>query len=856
MFLIGLELDLSTFQANIRRSIVIAGSGLIGPFAVSAPVGYLLYTKYGASTASVGNFIFFIMVSMSITAFPVLARILSDHNLFHTRVGITAISAASIDDAVGWCLLALVVAIVSANSALSALWSFLCGVAWVLFMLFFVRRVKLSATHETLSTSLIFLVYFMVLISSWVTEAIGIHAIFGAFILGLVVPHEDGFAIQLTEKTEDFVAILLVPLYFANSGLRTKIGLLDDATAWGMVILVITCACTGKIFGATFASRWLGLSWRESWSVGFLMNTKGLVELIVLNVGLDAGVISEKVFVIMTIMAIFTTLMTSPIITYIYPSKHHVHETGFGGSGEARTMQRTKTTMSIIREVELLSSSNAPAAEASELKVLVCLFEQRSLPGFMSLVQMLDSSKKLLLGDSEKKAPESDLKTGQEESTSVTSPVVSVVALRLIELTDRTSAVMAGIEEQTTILRDPLLNVFRTFAALNKIQCFPAVAIRKPELFGEEIVTYVNEAGTGLVLVPFDAKIEGDGWFEQHQSSKAILASVFAESRATVGAFVDNGFGGFYDSMLGTSATWVNPRDRGDTMIPPASSALNSHTAVDVPDLKKSGVESTTTSGRMTVMVLFFGGADDRSAVGLSIRFLAYPGVSVEIVRVLVDSVTPSGDDTKLWEGIQQGIEKKRFGDFTSNITIKTLTLDAQKQEKLIATVLLQAAQLGKQDLVLCGRGALAHIRKSVPSERQLSAVLSDSDGAALVVSGGGVEGELVAPTPASRVASWISRSMGGPSAHGSASNINTVADHISDVSVFGTIGGELVSATHALPIKPVVHSRTRSQQDSGAGGSGNSLPDPLLVRASVLIVRASFSGDLDEPIQVATNVV
>ncbi|KXS22128.1 hypothetical protein M427DRAFT_165590 [Gonapodya prolifera JEL478] len=673
MFLIGLELDLTTFKANIKKSLTIAGSGLLGPFAVSAPVAYLLYSKYGTPDVSVGNFILFIMVSMSITAFPVLARLLADHNLFHTPVGITAISAASIDDAVGWCLLALVVAIVSANSALSALWAFLCGVAWVLFMLFFVRKVlvrlvKLSATHETLSTNLIFFVYFMVLVSSWVTEAIGIHAIFGAFILGLVVPHEDGFAIQLTEKTEDFIAILLVPLYFANSGLRTKIGLLNDGEAWGMVILIITCACTGKIFGATFASRLLGLSWRESWTVGFLMNTKGLVELIVLNVGLDAKVISEKVFVMMTIMALVTTLMTSPVLTYLYPAKYHNHTTApleGGDDTSPRQHIRSKSTLSIMREVELLTTPKLSADDITSLKVLVCLFDQRSLPGSMSLIQMLSSSRKLSSAKQDIADSKADEEALAKDEAARSSPVLSVVALRLMEMTDRTSAIMAQYEEHTTILRDPLLNVFRTFASLNKIPCYPALAIRQPDLFGDEIVSHVRDAEAGLILLPFDAKMEGEGWFEQHQLAKRQLSSVFSTSEAAVAAFIDNGFGGFQDSTLGThhsGAAWLNSHHDGDSPSVPTATATETLTTLEPGKGPLTKSPSVKINKGTKILVVFFGGADDRTSVALALRFLAQSSVSIEILRVKVGESTTATEDDKLWEGIRTGIEKKRFG--------------------------------------------------------------------------------------------------------------------------------------------------------------------------------------------------
>eukprot|EP00833_Pecoramyces_ruminatium_P005960 jgi/Orpsp1_1/1179992/evm.model.c7180000071698.1 len=187
---------------------------------------------------------------------------------------------------------------------------------------------QLSSTREDLNVFMVFITFALILASSWFTEAIGIHSIFGAFLTGLIIPNESGFAIKLTEKIEDIISVLFVPLYFAYSGLQTKLSALNSWSVWGMLVLVIVMACFGKIFFSAIAARFCKLTLRESITLGILMNTKGLVELIVLNIGREAGVIDERVFVIMVIMAIVTTLITTPAVAALYHPDTSLSEAG------------------------------------------------------------------------------------------------------------------------------------------------------------------------------------------------------------------------------------------------------------------------------------------------------------------------------------------------------------------------------------------------------------------------------------------------------------------------------------------------------------------------------------------------
>ncbi|KAI8827003.1 Cation/H+ exchanger, partial [Fimicolochytrium jonesii] len=325
LFLVGLELDPTTLIKKARQSASISLSGIILPFAAGAGVSKLIYTTLSDESVPFYAFFVFLGVCMSITAFPVLARILNETKILRLPVGQITLASAAVDDAVAWCLLILTVALINNPSdAIRAVYVFLITIAWAVFLFVAVRpqllkMVRRRSSSEGVSPTSLLVIFVLILISSFFTQAVGVHAIFGGFLVGLITPHDHGFAIKLTEKIEDFVTILLLPLYFAYSGLSVNVFTLDDGSAWGYVFLVILVACGGKIIGCTAAARMTGFGWRESLTVGFLMNTKGLVELIVLNLGLEAGVINPKIFTIFVLMAVATTCMTTPIVSWLYP---------------------------------------------------------------------------------------------------------------------------------------------------------------------------------------------------------------------------------------------------------------------------------------------------------------------------------------------------------------------------------------------------------------------------------------------------------------------------------------------------------------------------------------------------------
>lgn len=430
LFLVGLELDIGLMRAKFRASFLISLAGMVIPFAFAAGTAYLLYITYMSSSKfSFGVFYLFLGVAMSITAFPVLARILGELHLFSTPVGIQTISAAAVDDAAAWALLALVIGIVNATTPLNALYMVLMTAAFAAIMLFGVRRLLSILFRRGLSSDgtihewVVVVVLIVLLASSLITNIIGVHAIFGAFITGLAIPREFGFEVALTEKIEDLVTVLFLPLFFAFSGLRTNLGLLNDATAWGLVFLVIATACLGKIVGCTAASKFLKHNWRESLAIGILMNTKGLVELIVLNVGLDAKVINDQVFSIMVLMAVATTLMTTPLVTWIYPSSYYRKAVDDNdGKPEIQSLNDGLDKLFSVR-----------------IQPLICLPGLQFVPMMMKITKLLASE------------------THDKNKT------MQVHAARIIETSERTSSILKASHQLEAINEDMVLQVMKTF---------------------------------------------------------------------------------------------------------------------------------------------------------------------------------------------------------------------------------------------------------------------------------------------------------------------------------------------------------------------------------------------------------
>ena len=326
MFIVGVELNTDRLRERSSSALAISNASILCPFLLGAALALVLYPRFCSSDVPFTAFALFLGVSTSVTAFPVLARILKDQKLQSTRMGILAMTCAAVNDVTAWCLLAFVVGVVHAKLGGAAL-TIVLTIAYIAAIILLVRPVMhwLLARRkdsDELSQPAMSIICIALLLSCLVTEIIGIHALFGAFLLGAIIPHDSGVARALIAKMEDFVVVLLLPAFFAFTGLRTQIGLIEGSQ-WLFCALIILVASAGKFGGTAIAGRLTGLSWRDASGLGILMNTRGLMELIVLNVGLDLKVISMRLFAMMVIMAIVTTFMTTPILNRLVRGRWH-----------------------------------------------------------------------------------------------------------------------------------------------------------------------------------------------------------------------------------------------------------------------------------------------------------------------------------------------------------------------------------------------------------------------------------------------------------------------------------------------------------------------------------------------------
>ncbi len=317
MFLVGLELDTGVLRRRAHVTIAISHASIVAPFLLGSATALWVYPKLSNRTVPVGVFALFMGVAMSVTAFPVLARILTDRGIQRTRLGVIALACAAVDDVTAWCLLALVSGVAQSRMG-NAVQTLGFAALYVAVMLAVVRPVVIRAVRKqelvgALSPHATAVVLVGLLASALATESIGIHALFGAFLLGAIVPHESLLAKSMRQKLEDVVMVFLLPAFFAFTGMRTQIGLVHGAEQWLVCAVLIAVACAGKFGGTMVAARLSGLDARDAASLGVLMNTRGLMELIVLNVGLDLGVLSPTLFAMMVLMALATTLATTPL---------------------------------------------------------------------------------------------------------------------------------------------------------------------------------------------------------------------------------------------------------------------------------------------------------------------------------------------------------------------------------------------------------------------------------------------------------------------------------------------------------------------------------------------------------------
>lgn len=603
LFVVGLELDLSTLRKQLKNSLSISATGIILPFGLGIAVSVGLYNNLlDTHKPSFAAFMLFIGVAISITAFPVLARILTELKLLDSGIGVATIGAAAVDDAVAWCLLALVMAIVNnTGNPISALYVFLVTFAYALFCLFLVRPqlkklINYTSNRGSLSHLMVFLMFVMVLTSAWFTQIIGVHAIFGAFIIGVITPSDNDFAIKITESIEDFVTILLLPIYFANSGLKTDITKMNGGTVWGYFFLVLLVACGGKLIGCTIAARLNGYKWRDASTIGALMNCKGLVELIVLNLGLSAGVINVSIFTMMVLMALATTFMTVPLVTLLYKPAAGV---------ETKDMvERTLTT-----QPEKQSNN--------ELGLLVTVKNSRSVTSSMGIIQLFGSSSLYTL---------------------------RVNALRLVELSHRESTVMRAKAIEGSTKYDPLLNVFRMFGRIAKVAVSGEIIVAHSYAFSQMVVKHAARSQANLILVswipPSETSVGSAAKDNANDLTTSSHVSAFSNSVDVSHASLSNS--SFIDEVLATSSCSVGVLiDRGFEL---DCGNIGANSVVSSPMTKDDALQFS--SRKQRIVFPFMGGADDREALCMLMYICDNrPDLEVMVIRLVQGSKQSEHED-------------------------------------------------------------------------------------------------------------------------------------------------------------------------------------------------------------------
>ncbi|CAL9159237.1 unnamed protein product [Musa hybrid cultivar] len=669
LFLVGLELDLRSILRSGRRAFAIAAAGISLPFSCGVGVAFVLRSAVpGADVAGYGPFLVFMGVALSITAFPVLARILAELKLLTTPVGETAMAAAAFNDVAAWVLLALAVALSgtsgsgSHRSPVVSLWVLLCGMAFVAVQMIAVRPAmswvaKRAESEGGESEVWIALTLAGVLVSGFFTDFIGIHSIFGAFVFGLTVPKDGEFAGILIERIEDFVSGLLLPLYFASSGLKTNVASIKGGKAWGLLALVISTACAGKIVGTFVVAVACRMVARDALALGVLMNTKGLVELIVLNIGKERKVLNDETFAVMVLMALFTTFVTTPTVMAIYkPARAHEH----------RKLHRSASS----------SSPPSAASDPKELRVLACAHSPRDAPSLITLIEAIRG------GARPRPSP------------------LKLYVLHLVELTERSSSIVMvrrarrnGLPFLNPLRRrqpqDQVALAFDAYGQLSHVRLRPMTAVSALPTMHEDVCSVAEDKRVSLLIVPFHkrqhrsrgddgaAAIEnvGHGW-------RSVNQRVLREAPCSVAVLVDRGFG--------------------------------------------EGEQVGPTEVTREVCVLFFGGPDDREAVELASRMAEHPGILVTVVRFITQksgnedrqnvtlrpSPLKSAEKSYTFSTAVMDRERENEKDDAAVEAFRSKTDEtegtARYEEKTVGNVIEAVLAIGRSgafDLVVVGKG-------------------------------------------------------------------------------------------------------------------------------------------------------
>ncbi|KAL0655582.1 hypothetical protein Bca4012_076166 [Brassica carinata] len=498
-------MDIMVVRKTGKRALTIALGGMVLPFVIGAAFSFSM--QRSEDHLGQGTYILFLGVALSVTAFPVLARILAELKLINTEIGRISMSAALVNDMFAWILLALAIALAeSEKSSFASLWVMISSAAFIAICVFVVRPgiswiIRKTPEGENFSEFYICLILTGVIICGFITDSIGTHSVFGAFVFGLVIPNGP-LGLTVIEKLEDFVYGLLLPLFFAISGLKTNVAAIQGPATWVTLFLVIFLACTGKVIGTVFVAFFHGMPVREGITLGLLLNTKGLVEMIVLNVGKDQKVLDDETFATMVLIALVMTGVITPIVTVLYkPVKRSV-------SYKRRTIQQTKPD--------------------SELRVLVCVHTPRNVPTIINLLEASHPTKRSR---------------------------ICIYVLHLVELTGRASAMLIVHNtrksgkpalNRTQAQSDHIINAFENYeqhAAFVAVQ--PLTAISPYSTMHEDVCSLAEDKRVSFIIIPFHKQQTVDGGMEAtNPAYRLVNQNLLGNSPCSVGILIDRGLNG------------------------------------------------------------------------------------------------------------------------------------------------------------------------------------------------------------------------------------------------------------------------------------------------------------------------
>ncbi|KAG6872565.1 hypothetical protein C0995_008838 [Termitomyces sp. Mi166 len=587
LFLVGLEIDTKAVKRHFVAASSISIAGLVVPLGLGAALGVGIYKEFINPEVNFGYFLLFTAVAVGITAFPVLCRILTELKLLETTVGSVTLAAGVGNDIVGWILLALTVALVNAATGLTALYVLLASVGYIIFLFYPVRwtyhwLAKWTGSLEQGSptTGMMTLTLVLVLASAFFTDIIGVHPIFGGFVAGLIIPHENGYAISLVERLEDLVTLVFLPIYFALSGLRTNLGLMNTGKIWGYTILICVVAFFGKFlpcFGAAMAN---GFNW----------------QLIVLNIGLQANILDTRSFSMFVVHAVILTFLTTPFTLLFYPEKY-------------RTRDKSKPDHSAEGGIMTHQSSK------DDLKTRFALVLDRieQLPPAMAITHLLQPSGSSLPMVPTSSSDVSEKSFGKARATDDTLHI-SINALRLIERTNRGSAVLKSNAAESLASTDPIISVFRTFGYLNNFSVSAALSVVTRDEFPTAVSRHAAESESQMLIVPWS---RGSTEVDDESDTRAF-----------------NPFDGIFHRNATNAITTRDPTSSVvySEFIRNVFSTSSSNVALFV----DRGISTPHNgSGTQHLFLPFIGGPDDRLALSFLVQLARNPSVQATVVRII-----------------------------------------------------------------------------------------------------------------------------------------------------------------------------------------------------------------------------